>query len=89
MQELAPQKKDGSYERPKYAFDKAILARKDAEFPVQTDDPEKASRGGWIFDGRDPVFGAKDLRGGPTPADVGLADPSAIQEESSCFHYKS
>eukprot|EP00894_Picocystis_sp_ML_P002326 jgi/Pico_ML_1/52843/g3490.t2 len=63
MQELAPQKKDGSYERPKYAFDKAILARKDAEFPVQT--------------------------GGPTPADVGLADPSAIQEESSCFHYKS
>lgn len=26
------------------------------------DDPEKASRGGWIFDGTDPVFGCKDLR---------------------------
>ena len=99
MQELAPQKKDGSYERPKYAFDKVIVPRANAEFPVQSgryhlyvgnpcpwchrvelvlalrnlhphisvshmlDDPEKASRGGWIFEGRDPVFGARDLRG--------------------------
>eukprot|EP01026_Neomeris_dumetosa_P057869 TRINITY_DN53501_c0_g1_i12.p1 TRINITY_DN53501_c0_g1~~TRINITY_DN53501_c0_g1_i12.p1 ORF type:complete len:415 (-),score=38.34 TRINITY_DN53501_c0_g1_i12:610-1854(-) len=26
------------------------------------DDAERASRGGWVFDERDPIFGAKDLR---------------------------
>ena len=26
------------------------------------DDPERASRGGWVFDSPDPVFGAADLR---------------------------
>ena len=27
-----------------------------------TDDAERASRGGWVFDRPDPVFGARDLR---------------------------
>ena len=27
-----------------------------------TDDPERASRGGWVFDSPEPVFGCKDLR---------------------------
>ena len=27
-----------------------------------TDDPERASRGGWVFDTPEPVFGARDLR---------------------------
>jgi hypothetical protein len=31
-------------------------------FTWLVDDPERASRGGWVFDGRDPVFGCKDLR---------------------------
>ena len=26
------------------------------------DDPERASRGGWVFDTPEPVFGASDLR---------------------------
>ena len=25
-------------------------------------DPEKASRGGWVFPNDDPIFGCKDLR---------------------------
>lgn len=35
-----------------------------AFFPAlqAVDDPERASRGGWVFDGRDPVFGCRDLR---------------------------
>lgn len=28
------------------------------------DDPERASRGGWVFEGRDPIFGCRDLRCG-------------------------
>jgi putative glutathione S-transferase len=31
------------------------------------DDPERASRGGWVFDSPDPVFGAADLRRGVLP----------------------
>lgn len=31
-----------------------------------TDDPERASRGGWVFDSPDPVFGARDLRSSPS-----------------------
>ena len=27
-----------------------------------TDDAERASRGGWVFDARDPVYGSRDLR---------------------------
>lgn len=27
-----------------------------------TDDPERASRGGWVFEGPDPIFGCSDLR---------------------------
>jgi len=27
-----------------------------------TDDPERASRGGWVFEGKDPIFGCNDLR---------------------------
>ena len=26
------------------------------------DDPERASRGGWVFDTPEPIFGASDLR---------------------------
>ena len=26
------------------------------------DDPERASRGGWVFDTPEPIFGATDLR---------------------------
>lgn len=26
------------------------------------DDPERASRGGWVFDTPEPIFGANDLR---------------------------
>ncbi|KAK9809858.1 hypothetical protein WJX72_000438 [[Myrmecia] bisecta] len=31
-------------------------------FSWLTDDPERASRGGWVFDQPDPVFGRRDLR---------------------------
>ncbi len=31
-------------------------------YSVAADDPERASRGGWVFDTPEPVFGAKDLR---------------------------
>ena len=31
-------------------------------YTMAVDDPERASRGGWVFDEPDPVFGAKDLR---------------------------
>jgi putative glutathione S-transferase len=31
-------------------------------FSRAVDDPERASRGGWVFDGKDPVFGCSDLR---------------------------
>eukprot|EP00887_Chlorella_sp_A99_P002660 scaffold6.g2660.t1 len=31
-------------------------------FSWLVDDPERASRGGWVFEGRDPVFGCRDLR---------------------------
>ena len=100
MTELAPQSRDGEYQRPKYAFDGAIAEDPKARFPSvseryvlylgnacpwchrvsltvalrgledrvrivkMTDDAERASRGGWVFesDRPDPVFGARDLR---------------------------
>ncbi len=31
-------------------------------YTVAADDPERASRGGWVFDTPEPVFGCKDLR---------------------------
>ena len=31
-------------------------------YTVAADDPERASRGGWVFDTPEPVFGMKDLR---------------------------
>lgn len=31
-------------------------------FTMAIDDPERASRGGWVFDQPEPVFNAKDLR---------------------------
>ena len=31
-------------------------------FSMLVDDPERASRGGWVFEGRDPLFGCRDLR---------------------------
>lgn len=34
-------------------------------YTMAIDDPERASRGGWVFDEPDPVFGAKDLRSAP------------------------
>jgi len=31
-------------------------------YTIAADDPERASRGGWVFDMPEPVFGCKDLR---------------------------
>ena len=31
-------------------------------YTLAVDDPERASRGGWVFDTPEPVFGCKDLR---------------------------
>jgi len=100
MTELAPQSRDGEYQRPKYAFDGAIAEDPVGRFPSvsgryvlylgnacpwchrvsltvalrgledrvrivkMTDDAERASRGGWVFesDRPDPVFRARDLR---------------------------
>ena len=31
-------------------------------YTMAIDDPERASRGGWVFDEPEPVFGARDLR---------------------------
>ncbi|KAL4857982.1 Glutathionyl-hydroquinone reductase PcpF [Chlorella vulgaris] len=95
MTELAPQSKDGTYQRPTYNFQGTIGS---PDFPFEAgryhlyvgnacpwchrvllalvvaglqgtisfsravDDPERASRGGWVFDGKDPVFGCSDLR---------------------------
>lgn len=38
------------------------LAGQAVGYSCATDDPERASRGGWVFEGRDPVFGCRDLR---------------------------
>ncbi|KAL4457697.1 hypothetical protein ABPG75_012562 [Micractinium tetrahymenae] len=98
MTELAPQSKDGTYQRPQYSFQGrigspelplepgrqagyhlfvgnpcpwchrvllalAVCGLEDiVSFSRAVDDPERASRGGWVFDGRDPVFGCRDLR---------------------------
>ncbi|CAG9466160.1 unnamed protein product [Pedinophyceae sp. YPF-701] len=98
MTELAPQGKDGAYQRPKQSFTGFISTAPGAEFPFESkryrlyvgnacpwchrvllalavtglaahidvtfcvDDAERASRGGWVFDEPEPIFGAKDLR---------------------------
>ena len=31
-------------------------------YTIAADDPERASRGGWVFDTPEPVFGRNDLR---------------------------
>lgn len=31
-------------------------------YTMAADDPERASRGGWVFDTPEPVFGKRDLR---------------------------
>lgn len=104
MRELAPQSDNGSYSRPKYAFQHRIG---DKDFPFESgryavylggpcpwchrvklalalrgleddfiiiqavDAPEKASRGGWVFDSPEPVFGCRDLRGVYDASSVG------------------
>lgn len=39
-------------------------------FTFAADDPERASRGGWVFDTPEPIFGASDLRLSPCRASV-------------------
>ena len=47
------------------------------------DDPERASRGGWVFDSPDPVFGAADLRRA-----LRLCITSALQHASTSGCYQ-
>ena len=46
------------------AHDRAARAARPVRVVQMTDDAERASRGGWVFESAapDPVFGARDLR---------------------------
>jgi len=54
-----------------------------------TDDAERASRGGWVFDQREPVFGAVDLRGVYDSASPGYTGrctaPLLVDKKSRCI----
>ena len=56
-------------------------------YTMAADDPERASRGGWVFNTPDPVFGKRDLRC-PTGAEPGTsvcpAACSAAHAHSAC-----